>query len=164
MDALSSTARPITRMPLPKSRPRRTPSQRLCRGPRLAAREGLDHPAPELVTVGVVEPPHVLAWRVDRAVERAFLAIRQLPFLVRGAIPGVQLPGARLVRRVQQSIRLVIGPLRAGWCAARGTAAARLLRQPSTTRAGGSNASLTRSSNRLEVLDEHARQLARRAS
>src|SRR5659263_116594 len=38
-------------------------------GPARTAEERLDHPAAELVAVGVVEPPDLLALRIDRALQ-----------------------------------------------------------------------------------------------
>jgi len=63
------------------------PTDPVCGALRLTACEGLAHPATELIAVGVVEPPHEVARRLDLSVERAFLAVGQLALLVRSPYP-----------------------------------------------------------------------------
>src|SRR5439155_26053347 len=56
------------------------------------AGERLTYPLTELVAVGVVEPPDVLAVRADRGVPGAVGPVGDLAVQVGGAVPGVDLP------------------------------------------------------------------------
>jgi hypothetical protein len=60
----------------------------------VATAERLDHPAPKLVAVRVVEPPDLVTGGVERALERALASVGYLPVRIRGAIPREQLPFA----------------------------------------------------------------------
>ena len=76
-----------------------------------AAVERLADPHPELVAVGVVEPPDRGAVGARRAVACAVRPVGDLPVGVGGPVPGVDLPGAGGVRRVDAVIRGVPRPV-----------------------------------------------------
>ena len=72
---------------------------------RLAPVKRLDEPASGLVTGVVLEPEDSLSIEGRGAVEKADRVIRHLAPSVRRDVPGMQLPRARLVRRVDDSVR-----------------------------------------------------------
>ena len=78
---------------------------------RWSAVKALDDPATELVAVGVVEPPDGLPVGRDDAGHGPLASIGYLPALPGGAIPGVDLPAAGLVRAVDEAVRRVVRPL-----------------------------------------------------
>ena len=73
--------------------------------------EGLADPHPELVAVGVVEPPDRGAVGARRAAACAVRPIGDPPMGVRGPVPGVDLPGSGGVRRVDAVVRGIPRPI-----------------------------------------------------
>ena len=79
---------------------------------RLATGERLAAPTAALVTVVVVEPPDVLAARVEQPVRRPVRAIGELADPARRPVPRVQLDHAAGVRPEQRAVGAVAGPPR----------------------------------------------------
>lgn len=74
--------------------------------------EGLALPGPELVAVGVVEPPDRRAVGRGGGVHRAVGAVGDLAVLTRRAVPRVDLPDAAGVRHVDVRVGCVERPVR----------------------------------------------------
>ncbi len=79
-----------------------------------AAPERLLLPDAELVPVGVVEPPDLLAVRGQRTVAGAVRTVGDLPVHVGVTVPGVELEGAGRVRDVEAAGGRVLGPVGQG--------------------------------------------------
>jgi hypothetical protein len=96
---------------------------------RLAFVEGLDEPAARLVAGLVLEPEHTFAVERRRSVGQADRVVGDLAAFARSQVPGVYLPDAGLVRRVDDAVgrgRRPLGERRLGraeallpglWCA-----------------------------------------------
>lgn len=77
----------------------------------IAAVERLTHPHPELVAVGVVEPPDRLAVRRQYPVRRAVRPVGDLSLLPGRPVPCVQLVRPRRVGDEQRTVRCVLRPV-----------------------------------------------------
>ncbi len=73
--------------------------------------ERLAHPHPELVAVGVVEPPDRLAVRRQYPVRRPVRPVGDLPLLPGRPVPRVQLVRPRRVGDEQRTVRRVLRPV-----------------------------------------------------
>ena len=100
----SSGRRPPCRPARSPARPGTRASSPGAAGSSVTAAEGLPHPDPELVAVGVREPPDPLAVRRQHAVRRPVRPVRDLPLLAGRPVPGVQLVRPRRVRDEQGAV------------------------------------------------------------